>query len=151
MSHLDPLEQELRELKLLRLADLLQNFLVDAAKQEWDYGTFLGNFVKDELAGRRDRRTEMATRMARLPFVKTLETFDFAPALHQRQADQGALGDALDRQWGESDPSGAARRGQDPPCGRTRDQGGRAGVQDLVHVRAGADRLAGPSQHREST
>ena len=87
MSHLDALEQELRELKLPRLADQLQSFLADAAKQEWDYGTFLGNFVKDELAARRDRRTEMATRMARLPFVKTLESFDFAyqPSINAKQ------------------------------------------------------------------
>ena len=49
MSHLDALEQELRELKLTRLADQLQGFLADAAKQEWDYGTFLGNVVKSEL------------------------------------------------------------------------------------------------------
>jgi len=87
VSHLDALEQELRELKLPRLADQLQNFLADVAKQEWDYGTFLGNFVKDELAARRDRRTEMATRMARLPFVKTLESFDFAyqPSINAKQ------------------------------------------------------------------
>src|SRR3990172_8286760 len=90
MSHLDALEQELRELKLTRLADQLQGFLADAAKQEWDYGTFLGNVVKGELAARRDRRTEMATRMARLPFVKTLESFDFAyqPSINAKQINE---------------------------------------------------------------
>src|SRR4030065_335848 len=72
MSHLDALEQELRELKLTRLADPLQGFLADAAKQEWDYGTFLGNVVKGELAVRRGRRTEVAKTVARLPFVKTM-------------------------------------------------------------------------------
>src|SRR4030065_176058 len=58
MSHLDALEQELRELKLTRLADQLQGFLADAAKQEWDYGTFLGNVVKGGRGARRDRRAE---------------------------------------------------------------------------------------------
>jgi DNA replication protein DnaC len=87
MSHLDSLEVELRELKLIRLADQLPTFLADAAKQEWDYGTFLGNVVREELAARRERRTEMATRMARLPFVKTLESFDFAyqPSINVKQ------------------------------------------------------------------
>jgi len=87
MSHLDALEQDLRDLKLTRLADQLQGFLASAAKQEWDYGTFLGNVVKEELAARRDRRTEMATRMARLPFVKTIENFDFAyqPSINAKQ------------------------------------------------------------------
>jgi DNA replication protein DnaC len=87
MSHLDSLESDLRELKLTRLADQLQTFLADAAKQEWDYGTFLGNFAKEELSARKDRRTEMATRMARLPFVKTLESFDFnyQPSINPKQ------------------------------------------------------------------
>ena len=51
MSHLDALEQELRELKLTRLADQLQSFLADAAKQEWDYGTFLGNCREGRTGG----------------------------------------------------------------------------------------------------
>src|SRR3972149_4580455 len=87
MSHLDSREVELRELKLIRLADQPPTFLADAAKQEWDYGTFLGNIVKEELAARRERRTEMATRMARLPFVKTLESFDFGyqPSINVKQ------------------------------------------------------------------
>jgi len=40
-----------------------------------------------ELTARRERRTEMATRMARLPFVKTLESFDFAyqPSINVKQ------------------------------------------------------------------
>lgn len=87
MSHLDALEQDLRDLKLTRLADQLPGFLSSAAKQEWDYGTFLGHVVKEELAARRDRRTEMATRMARLPFVKTIENFDFSyqPSINAKQ------------------------------------------------------------------
>lgn len=87
MSHLDTLETSLRELKLSRMADQLSSFLADAAKQEWDYGKFLEQFVREELAARRERRNEMGMRLARLPFVKTLESFDFTyqPSINPKQ------------------------------------------------------------------
>src|SRR3990172_6260133 len=150
MSHLDALEQDLRDLKLTRLADQLQGFLASAAKQEWDYGTFLGNVVKEELAARRDRRTEIASRMGRLPFVKTIENFDFAyqPSINAKQFKELSA-----VRWIANGENlillGTPGAGKTHPCRRSRDQGNRTGVQDPVHLRAGADRLPGPGQHRE--
>jgi DNA replication protein DnaC len=52
--------------------------LQEAAKQEWDYAEFLGRLVREEQVAKHDKRTEMATRLARFPFLKTLEGFDFS-------------------------------------------------------------------------
>ena len=71
------LAASLRHLKLSRLADHLESWLQDAAKGEWGYHEFLQRLVDEEVAAKKDKRTEMGTRMARLPFIKTLTTFDY--------------------------------------------------------------------------
>lgn len=78
MSQLTDLSQGLKQLKLQRLADQVDSYLQDAAKQQWGYDEFLRQLIEAELASKQDKRTEMGTRMARFPFVKTLESFDFA-------------------------------------------------------------------------
>lgn len=78
MSQLTDLSQGLKQLKLQRLADQIDGYLQDAAKQQWGYDEFLRQLIAAELASKQDKRTEMGTRMARFPFVKTLESFDFA-------------------------------------------------------------------------
>jgi len=78
MSQLTDLSQGLKQLKLQRLSDQIDGFLQDAAKQQWGYDEFLRQLIEAELASKQDKRTEMGTRMARFPFVKTLESFDFA-------------------------------------------------------------------------
>lgn len=78
MSQLADLSQGLKQLKLQRLADQVDGYLQDAAKQQWGYDEFLRQLIAAELASKQDKRTEMGTRMARFPFVKTLESFDFA-------------------------------------------------------------------------
>lgn len=78
MSQLTDLSQGLKQLKLQRLADQIDGYLQDAAKQQWGYDEFLRQLLEAELASKQDKRTEMGTRMARFPFVKTLESFEFA-------------------------------------------------------------------------
>ncbi len=78
MTQLTNLSDGLRHLKLQRLSDQIDSYLQDAAKHQWGYDEFLRQLIEAELASKQDKRTEMGTRMARFPFVKTLETFDFA-------------------------------------------------------------------------
>ena len=87
MSDLATLEEGLRALKLHRFADRLSNCLEDAGKQNWTHADFLGQAIQEELSAKRDKRTEMGTRMARFPFVKNLEAFDFAyqPSIDPRK------------------------------------------------------------------
>lgn len=77
MEQITDLASSLRHLKLSRLADHLESWLQDAAKGQWDYHEFLQRLVDEEVAAKKEKRTEMGTRMARLPFIKTLESFDF--------------------------------------------------------------------------
>lgn len=77
MEQITDLAASLRHLKLSRLADHLESWLQDAAKGEWGYHEFLQRLVEEEVAAKKDKRTEMGTRMARLPFIKTLDSFDY--------------------------------------------------------------------------
>jgi DNA replication protein DnaC len=49
-----------------------------AAKQEWDYLTFLEQILQCEKRSRHQRKQHMFTRMAGFPSLKTLEDFDYA-------------------------------------------------------------------------
>lgn len=78
MTQMTDLSDGLKQLKLQRLSDQIDGYLQDAAKQQWGYDEFLRQLIDAELASKQDKRTEMGTRMARFPFVKTLESFEFA-------------------------------------------------------------------------
>ena len=77
MSSATQLEESLKRLKLVTLAERLDGWLETAARQEWGYGEFLEKIVAEELSSKTSKRTDMGVRMARFPFVKTLEGFDF--------------------------------------------------------------------------
>lgn len=74
---MDALEESLKKLKLPTLSDRLDGWLETAAKQEWGYREFLEKIVAEEVSAKSHKRTEMGVRMARFPFVKTVEGFDF--------------------------------------------------------------------------
>lgn len=96
MSELDHLEEDLRHLKLHRLADHLSDWLEDASKQDWTNVQFLEHVVREELVGKTEKRTEMGTRMARFPFIKTLDGFDFS---YQPSIDQKRIKDLAASRW----------------------------------------------------
>ena len=77
MSSTNTLEESLKRLKLVTLAERLDGWLETAARQEWGYGEFLEKIIAEELSSKISKRTDMGVRMARFPFVKTLEGFDF--------------------------------------------------------------------------
>ena len=74
---MESLEESLKKLKLPILAERLEGWLETAAKQNWTPREFLERVVAEELSEKWGKRTEMGVRMARFPFVKTLEGFDF--------------------------------------------------------------------------
>ena len=77
----------LGRLKLTRLPDCLDALAEEAAKAKWTYLEFLDHLLTAEIAARTERDITMKTKLARFPFVKTLEQFDFAyqPSLSERQ------------------------------------------------------------------
>jgi hypothetical protein len=79
----DHLHQLLGRLQLTTLRDQLDTLLDEAARRDLNLREALTFFCQAEVARREQRRLEMAARLAKFPFVRTLEDFDFAaqPAL----------------------------------------------------------------------
>jgi len=74
---LDRLQEQMQSLKLVRAAAELPTLLQEASKREISYADFLQELVDRELVAKQERHTQMKTVMARFPFHKTLESFDF--------------------------------------------------------------------------
>jgi DNA replication protein DnaC len=74
-------------LKLTRVAERLDQLAEAAAKESWTYVEFLDRVLDVEVSARVERDVTMKTRLARFPFVKTLDQFDFAfqPVLNEAQ------------------------------------------------------------------
>lgn len=81
------LETLLEKLKMDHLESQLDAVCEQAAKQELDYKTFLSQALQTEWQGRFQRGIETRLRQARLPWVKSLEQFDFdfQPSLDRKQ------------------------------------------------------------------
>jgi DNA replication protein DnaC len=76
-AQIDRLQEQMRRLKLVRTAEELPAILEQASKHERSYSDFLEEVTGRELAAKHERLTTMKTSMARFPFHKTLESFDF--------------------------------------------------------------------------
>lgn len=77
----------LERLKLTRVPDRLDQLAEEAAKESWTYVEFLDRVLDVEVSARVEHDVTMKTRLARFPFVKTLDQFDFSfqPALNEAQ------------------------------------------------------------------
>jgi DNA replication protein DnaC len=72
------LEENLKQLKLNRTSAQIETILEDAGKNSPSYADFLLQLTNDELAVKREKQTSLATVMAKLPYIKTLDSFDFS-------------------------------------------------------------------------
>ena len=81
------LQAILERLKLMRVPERLDQLAEEAAKESWTYVEFLDRVLDVEVSARVERDVTMKTRLARFPFVKTLDHFDFSfqPALNEAQ------------------------------------------------------------------
>lgn len=79
-------QEHLAKLKLDRVAAVLDRVADEAATQETPYVAFLERLLEEEVATRLARTVAMRTKLARFPFLKTLDQFDFAfqPSLDER-------------------------------------------------------------------
>jgi DNA replication protein DnaC len=77
----------LYRLKLSRVPECLDQLTEVAAKEQWTYVEFLERLLETEVSARVERDVLMKTRLARFPFVKSLDQFDFTfqPALNEAQ------------------------------------------------------------------
>lgn len=86
-AQLERLGEHLRKLRLLKSGERLEALLQHAAAQELPYAEFLERVLGEEVAAKTAKNITMRTAMARFPFVKPLETFDFAyqPSIDKKQ------------------------------------------------------------------
>ena len=84
---LEQARQHLETLGLKQAVEVLDNTLDAAASKQLTYADVLAQLLGAEVAVRKERYLTTKTRMAHLPFQRTLEQFDFAfqPSIDERQ------------------------------------------------------------------
>jgi DNA replication protein DnaC len=76
-AQIERIQEQMQRLRLIRLVDDLPALLQEASKKDLAYSDFLEEVLSREIAAKHERHTAMKTAMARFPFQKTLESFDF--------------------------------------------------------------------------
>jgi DNA replication protein DnaC len=81
------LQQTLKALDLTILPRYLDSLTQQAATENWSALEFLDALTQTELTGRAEQAIRRKMRLARFPFQKTLDEFDFAfqPSVNERQ------------------------------------------------------------------
>ena len=87
MIELERARSQLLTLGLAQAAERLDGHLEAASKAELPYADFLATLLADEMDVRRQRYLTARTRLAHLPFHKSLDAFDFAfqPSVDEKQ------------------------------------------------------------------
>ena len=87
MTTVERLRTTLATLDLTAIDARLETLLENASKQDPAYGIFLLEVVSTEVDARRQRYLKTRLQLAHLPYVKTLDQFDFAfqPSIDERQ------------------------------------------------------------------
>ncbi len=77
----------LSSLQLTTMIQHLDDLTQQAAKENWSALEYLDNLTQLEVSARFERDVQRKLRLARLPFFKTLDQFDFAfqPSVNERQ------------------------------------------------------------------
>lgn len=83
----DRIESNLQRLCLHRMREILPYQVQVAEKENISYLNFLDALLEEEVVQKEQRRVETALRISGLPFIKTIDEFDFAfqPKLDRRQ------------------------------------------------------------------
>jgi DNA replication protein DnaC len=89
-AQLERLGEQLQRLRLFKSKERLEALLQQAVAEEVSYADFLERVLSEEVASKTAKNITMRTSLARFPFVKGLEAFDFAyqPSLDKKQIQQ---------------------------------------------------------------
>ena len=90
MIALEQARQHVETLGLKQAVEILDNTLDVAANKQLTYPEMLEQLLGAEVAARRERYLSTRTKMAHLPFQRTLDQFDFAfqPSIDERQVNE---------------------------------------------------------------
>jgi DNA replication protein DnaC len=82
----DRIMTNLTRLRLARMSTLVPHLLGTAQDQALTNAAFLDTLLEEEVAAREQRRIETALRISGLPFLKTIDEFDwtFQPSLNRK-------------------------------------------------------------------
>lgn len=84
---LERLGEQLHRLRLFKSQERIEALLQEATAAELSYADFLDRLLTEEVASKTSKNVTMRTHLARFPFVKSLETFDFGyqPSIDRKQ------------------------------------------------------------------
>ena len=85
MIALEQTRQHLESLGLKQAAEALDNALDAAAGKQLTYPEMLAELLGVEVNARRERYLTTRTKLAHLPFQRSIEQFDFQPSVDERQ------------------------------------------------------------------
>lgn len=86
-AQLERLQEHLQRLRLFKNRDRLEALLQEATAKELSYADFLDQVLTEEVASKTAKHVTMRTQLARFPFIKRLDAFDFSyqPSLDKKQ------------------------------------------------------------------
>jgi DNA replication protein DnaC len=86
-GQLERLQEQMQRLRLFKSRERLEALLQDATAKDVSYADFLDTLLAEEVASKTAKHVTMRTHLARFPFVKSLDTFDFSyqPSLDKKQ------------------------------------------------------------------
>jgi DNA replication protein DnaC len=74
---MDRIESNLTRLKLSRIYEVLAELTRTADEQGKSYLSFLDELLEEEVAAKEQRRIETALKISGLPYIKSIDDFDF--------------------------------------------------------------------------
>ncbi len=74
---LDRIQSSLTRLKLSRMGEILQQTIKTSEEEGKSYLSFLKELLEEEVACKEQRRVETALKISGLPFIKSIDEFDF--------------------------------------------------------------------------
>jgi DNA replication protein DnaC len=74
---MDRIESNLVRLKLSRISNILRDLAKTAQDQGKSYLTFLDELLEEEVAAKEQRRIETSLKISGLPYIKSIDEFDF--------------------------------------------------------------------------
>lgn len=89
-TQFERLQEQLSRLRLIKSRERLEALLQEATSEQLSHADFLDRLLGEEVESKTRKNISMRTNLARFPFVKSLDSFDFAyqPSLDKKQIGQ---------------------------------------------------------------
>jgi DNA replication protein DnaC len=86
-AQFERIQEHLQRLRLFKSRERLEALLQEASTQELSYADFLDQVLTEEVSAKTAKHITMRTSLARFPFVKGLESFEFGyqPSVDRKQ------------------------------------------------------------------